>query len=70
MIKDPLEQLAKDFGMSVIEMLKQATFDSISPGICVECGYSTEVEPDNDAGWCEECNKNTVKSACVLAGII
>jgi hypothetical protein len=55
-----------------MEMLEHATFDSVSPGICMNegCDYSTEVEPDQDRGWCEECQEGSVKSALMLAGII
>lgn len=42
------------------------------PSICMneDCDYSTDMEPDQDRGWCEECQTNTVKSALILAGII
>lgn len=67
-----LETLANDYGMDELEMLGQATFDSISPGICTnkDCNYTTDVEPDCRGGWCENCETNTVASALVLAGII
>jgi hypothetical protein len=51
------------------ELLEAAITDSVCPAICVECGYTCEMEPDQDRGWCEECQKNTVKSALVLGGI-
>jgi len=49
--------------------------DSVSPAICcnpenTDCDYTAEMEPDQDRGWCEECNANTVVSALVLAGLI
>jgi len=67
-----LEKLAEIEGLTVDELLEKATFDSVVPGICTnkDCDYSTEVEPDQGRGWCEECQKNTVKSALMLAGII
>jgi hypothetical protein len=34
------------------------------------CDFVTDVEPDQDAGWCELCNTNTVKSGLMLAGLI
>jgi hypothetical protein len=34
------------------------------------CDYTAEMEPDQDRGWCEVCNTNSMKSALVLAGII
>jgi len=68
-----LEQLANDWGFEdTLSMLESATFDSVSPGICINpgCNYSTEVEPDCDGGWCEECQENSVQSALILGGII
>lgn len=68
-----LEKLAEIEGYAdVMEMLEQATFDSVSPGICTRkgCDYTTEVEPDQDRGYCEVCGTQTVKSALMLAGII
>jgi hypothetical protein len=35
-----------------------------------DCDYTTEVEPDQREGWCEECGTGTVRSGIVLAGII
>ena len=42
------------------------------PAICSNegCDYTQDMEPDQDAGWCEECQANTLKSAYVLMGII
>ena len=36
-------------------MLEAATLDSVSPAICVNCDHTTEMEPDQDRGWCERC---------------
>ena len=68
-----LEKLACIEGYEdIMDLLEVATFDSVSPGICRNkgCNYTTEVEPDSDSGWCEECNTNSVVSCLVLAGII
>lgn len=66
-----LDTLCDIYGYNdMYDMLEAATFDSVAPGICRECGYSIEVEPDSDSGWCEECNKGSVVSCLVLAGII
>ena len=53
-------------------MLHACVTDSISPAICTEpdCSYTTDMEPDQDRGWCEACGRNTVASAFVLAGLI
>ena len=47
-------------------------FDSVCPGICKRegCNYTCDVEPDQDAGWCESCEANTVISGLLLAGVI
>ncbi len=68
-----LRKLARVEGFdSVLAMLQQSTFDSVSPAICTEpdCDYTAETEPDQDRGWCEQCGKNAVASALVLAAVI
>ncbi len=66
-----LKQLAEDYGYSDVEdMLEGAICDGICPAICPVCGYTTDMEPDQDRGWCENCESNTVKSALILAGVI
>ena len=65
-----LEQLAQSEGMDVETMLEQAVIDSVVPGICMNCDYTTGVEPDQDKGFCEMCNTQTVQSCLVLANII
>ena len=66
-----LNQLANDYGFDgVSDMLEACMFDSVCPAICTVCGYTTDMEPDQNRGWCEECGKNTVKSALILAGVI
>ncbi len=70
---DLLQQLAEIEGFEDdLELLEAYGIDSVCPGICTTpgCGYTTEVEPDCQEGWCEECQKGTVKSAMILAGII
>jgi hypothetical protein len=66
-----LDELCDYEGMTRDELIELALSDSVSPGICKRpgCGYTTEVEPDNDAGWCDMCGSTTVVSALVLAGI-
>ena len=68
-----LQRLAEIEGYADAEALVEAAaFDGVSPGICVgtECEYTCEVEPDQGAGYCEECRTPTVQSALVLAGLI
>lgn len=73
-LDDPkLKKLAELEGFSDPQDLLEANIvDSVCPGICCNegCDYTTEVEPDSDSGYCEECETNTVKSAMILAGVI
>ena len=54
------------------DLLKASTTDSVCPAICMTegCDYTTEMESDQDAGYCEACGGNTMVSALVLAGLI
>jgi len=66
-----LETLRKTEAFETLEaMLAAATFDSVSPAICLDCDHTCEMEPDQDRGWCESCGQNAVVSALVLAGLI
>ena len=55
-----------------VALIADAVSDSVCPAICMNdgCDYTTEMEPDQDRGWCENCGTNPMKSALVLAGII
>ena len=70
--EEKLRMLATDAGLSVDELLGRVVLDSVSPGICMNlgCDYITEVEPDQDEGWCAACDTNTVMSASRLAGVL
>ena len=67
-----LARLAELEGYAVDELIAAVALDSISPAICVNegCDYTTEMEPDQDRGWCEVCGTNSVQSAFILAGLI
>jgi len=67
-----VRELAEQVGMDVEEMLEEATFDSVAWGICTnpDCDYTTQVEPDCQEGYCEECQTQTVKSCLILMGLI
>lgn len=68
-----LRTLAEIEGYDAVEdMLDAAVCDAVSPAICVndDCDYTVEMEPDQDRGWCDECGKNSVASALVLAKLI
>lgn len=42
------------------------------PAICMNdnCEYTADMEPDQQHGWCPECETNSVASALVLADIL
>ena len=68
-----IRQLTRDWGYCDAEELFQDTmFEGVQPGICMnrDCDYSTEYEPDQDHGWCECCDTNTVVSIGILIGAI
>lgn len=66
-----LEELTEAEGYPTPEALALATgLDSITPAICRDCGMTTGMEPDQAAGWCEECQACTVVSVLVLMGLI
>lgn len=68
-----LDKLAEYEGFdSIDEMLEAYLFDSVCPSICMEngCDYTADLEHDQDRGWCEACEKPSMKSAYILAGVI
>jgi hypothetical protein len=66
-----LEELAESEGYASVDaMLGAAVCDSVCPAICLHCSYTDELEPDQDRGWCPECETGTMKSALRLAGLI
>jgi hypothetical protein len=68
-----LAKLVEIEGYDSADELFEAVFsDAVSPAICMNegCDFTCEMEPDQDAGYCEECHTNTMKAAPVLAGII
>lgn len=64
-LKDLLESYGMDF-----EEIGMECLGGLCPAICTVCGYTKELEPDQDRGWCEACEQNTMKSAMVLMGVI
>jgi len=66
-----LEKLVEQEGTPLEELLTEATYDSVAKGICRTCGeYTTDVEPDANEGYCEECCTTTVVSVLVLCKLI
>jgi len=73
LVERKLKELVESEGFDTLEeMLVACIADSVSPAICTapNCNYTTEMEPDQRAGYCEACGCNTVQSALVLAGFI
>jgi hypothetical protein len=71
--KSKLNHLAEIEGFDTpAALIEEYITDSLCPAICMTdgCDYSEELEPDQDRGWCPECNAGTLKSALVLAGLI
>ena len=68
-----LEKLAEMEGFDDVEQLfENRALDSCVPAICmnVGCDFTADYEPDQDKGWCECCDTNTVQSALIIAGFI
>lgn len=58
--------------LSIEDLLEESTYDSVVLGICTNplCDEIMEVEPDQDKGWCPNCQANTIVSCLVLAGLL
>jgi hypothetical protein len=68
-----LAKLIEIEGYDSFEELLEAVFsDAVSPAICMNdgCDFTCEMEPDQNAGYCDECHTNTMTAAPVLAGLI
>lgn len=68
-----IEEIGLDYQDDTFwEQVEVLVMDSLVPGICMEndCYYIADYEPDQDAGWCAHCSKNSVKSLALLMGIM
>jgi hypothetical protein len=67
-----IDVICEVMGMEYLELLEEAVYDGLAQAICMnpDCDYVTEMEPDQDKGWCDECKTNTMASITVLADII
>jgi len=66
-----LLELCQATGFEKIDHLLLASIDSSTcPAICMDCGSTTETEPDQCAGYCEQCGRKKVVSALILGGVI
>jgi hypothetical protein len=71
--ENKLAKLIEIEGYDTVEQRMEAVFsDAVSPAICMNegCDFTCEMEPDQDAGYCEECHTNTMAAAPILAGLI
>lgn len=68
--RDGLIRLAESEGLELHCMLVRASIDSVVPGICLECGYTATVEPDQGHGYCEGCERQSVQSCLILGGLL
>ena len=56
-----LAKLIEIEGYDSVEDLAEAVLsEAVSPAICINegCDFTCEMEPDQDAGYCEECRAN------------
>jgi len=68
-----LDLLTSAWGYDDAEcMVEDYLFDGVMPAICINtgCEYTSEMEPDQQRGYCECCGTNSVKSAAILLGVI
>jgi len=55
---------------SIDSLISHFSISSVMPGACTKCSaITTSVEPDQRAGWCHNCEKESVQSVLVLAGL-
>ena len=67
------QELARSEGYDTAEeMALEYMNDSTIPAICknMHCHATFYMEPDQDKGWCEECEDNTVESLYILIGLL
>lgn len=68
-----LEKLAEIEGYDDVDQLFECrALDSCVPAICMSphCDYIEDLEPDQDKGFCPECEQQTMQSALIIAGFI
>ena len=71
-IQQTTSQLPSYLYKRIHDLLNASMKDNLCPAICMTegCDHTTEMESDQDAGYCEACGGNTMVSALVLAGLI
>jgi len=71
-VNSKVKELALQWGYDdPLDLMHEVFTDSVHPAICmnVGCDYTTDMEPDQTRGWCENCNQGSVKSIGILLGI-
>ena len=56
---------------SIDDLIALVVADSVCPAICMTegCDYISPMESDQEEGYCEKCNSNTMVSVLVLVGL-
>lgn len=66
-----LIKLARSIHVDVEAMVYEAQLDSLAPAICTTCKHTMEaVPPEQEDGWCAKCDRYTMVSSMVLAGLL
>ncbi len=68
-----LKFMAKELGYDTINQMLDANYlCGTVPSICWndDCNNICDYEPDQNRGWCENCNEQSVKSCLVIEGIM
>ena len=65
-----MAELLEDEGMEEMDFLENYVFESIVPGICPNCGQTAMYEPDQNRGWCDNCETSSIVSGLILAGMM
>ena len=63
--------LIDEYGGNINKVLSKSMCDSLVPSICMNegCDATYDYEPDQDKGWCEKCDKGSVKSILIIYGV-
>ena len=69
--KRKLLTLVDEYGGNINKILSETIMDSLCPAICMneDCNATYDYEPDQERGWCEKCNTNSVKSILIIYGV-
>jgi hypothetical protein len=72
-IKEKLATLIESEGFeNNMDFIEAFITDSVCPAICMndDCEHTSNLEPDQDRGWCDECNTGSMQSGLLLMGLI